>query len=241
MERLKVQRKDVFEFTQKPTVTRDGDTVTISFTVKGCCDATIAIEESGAKVAGTPRGVRGPSASAPSPRILRHLACGVLGPNAPEPLQKDSLKQTIVWDGKDDLGIYIDDKDGLGVRISLGLDPRLERTMFWDPKKRLGLRMVPRVVAQPEGVYVYEGAGVETVRLFDHDGRYIRMICPFPARDVEKVRGLPWNTFTDGHKAPRHRGTFQESYADRAVGSGGSSREPSRSATSASRKTGAWS
>jgi len=55
------------EIAAKPTVTRDGDTITISFESKGFCDATVAIEND-------------------SRRIIRHLASGVLGPKTPAPL-----------------------------------------------------------------------------------------------------------------------------------------------------------
>jgi hypothetical protein len=33
----------------------------------------------------------------------------VLGRNAPEPFQKNSLRQTLLWNGKDDLGEYVKD------------------------------------------------------------------------------------------------------------------------------------
>ena len=99
---LKIKREQVFEFTQKPSVTRKGDTVTIRFESKGLCDATVAIENDAGK-------------------IIRHLVSGVLGPKAPEPFQKNSKKQTIVWDGKDDRGRYVDDKDRVVIRVSLGL------------------------------------------------------------------------------------------------------------------------
>ena len=62
MDRLKVQRKDVFEFTARPTLARVGDTVTISFAVKDYCDVTVAIEEGD-----------GPSKSPGQAKILRHL------------------------------------------------------------------------------------------------------------------------------------------------------------------------
>ena len=57
--------------------------VSVAFETKGYCDVTIAIENTQGK-------------------IIRHLACGVLGSKAPKPFQKDSKKQTVVWDGKDD-------------------------------------------------------------------------------------------------------------------------------------------
>ena len=37
-------------------------------------------------------------------RVVRHLAAGLLGPRAPEPLQKDRLKQELVWGGRGDAG-----------------------------------------------------------------------------------------------------------------------------------------
>src|SRR5262245_20212712 len=108
---FRVKREEVFEFAQKPRVTRAGDRVEIAFAARGACDATVAIEDAAGK-------------------IIRHLASGVLGPNAPEPFQKNSLSQTIVWDGKDDQDRYVDDKESCLVRVSLGLKPEFERTLF---------------------------------------------------------------------------------------------------------------
>jgi hypothetical protein len=90
LDEFKVKREESFEFAEKPKVTREGDTVTVSFAVKAFCDVTVAVENT----EGT---------------IIRHLASGVLGPSAPEPFQWNSKKQTIVWDGKNDQGVYIDD------------------------------------------------------------------------------------------------------------------------------------
>jgi hypothetical protein len=196
LDEFKVKREEVFEFTEKPKVSRQGDRVTISFTSKGWCDATVAIENAEGK-------------------ILRHLASGVLGPRAPEPLQKESLKQTLVWDGKDDQGAYVDDKDNVIVRVSLGLKPQLERTLFWDPRKRSsngwGGANAPIFRAAPEGVYVYETGAMDHLRLFDHDGNYVRTVYPFPADKLDKVAGLQQHAFPqDGRTLPFKAG-FQQS------------------------------
>ena len=175
LDEFKVKREQVFEFVQKPTVTREGDRVTIRFETKGFCDVTVAIEDEKAK-------------------IISHLASGVLGPNAPEPFQKNSKKQTVVWDGKDDQGKYIDEKDKLTVRVSLGFEARFERTLLWEPKSRISPRAA-LMVARPEGVYVHEGVGVDHVRLFDHKGNYVRTVYPFPARALKEVEGLDWQEF----------------------------------------------
>jgi len=206
LDEFRVQRRGPFVFAEKPTVVRQGDAVTVTFTSRGFCDATVAIQDTAG-------------------RIVRHLASGVLGVNAPAPFQKNSLTQTIVWDGKDDQGRYVDDKDALTVRVSLGLKPRFERTLFWSPKKRIAPGNRPLFAAAPEGVYVFEGGGVDHIRLFDHDGTYVRTVYPFPpdwasVRDrsapdalkgaLSKVRGLTWMTFPqDGRVLPVWRGLVQ--------------------------------
>ena len=118
VDEFKIKREAIFEFAQKPVVTRNGDNVTIAFETKGLCDVTVAIENA-------------------EGRIIRHLVSGVLGPKAPEPLQKGSKKQAVVWDGKDDQGVYVDNKDSCTVRVSLGLKPQFEKTLFWSPHKRI--------------------------------------------------------------------------------------------------------
>jgi len=174
LDEFKVKREAVFEFAQKPTITRQGDDVTVRFATKAYCDCTIAIEDE-------------------TGEIVRHLASGVLGSNAPAPFQKSSLAQTVVWDGKDDQGKYVDDKESHTVRVSLGLKPEFERSLFHDPRKRIG-REAPRLQAAPEGVYVLDGYGVQFLRLFDRDGAYVRTVYPVPARSLKNVLGLKWRT-----------------------------------------------
>ena len=144
LDEIKVKREPVYAFTQEPSVGRHGDELTVDFESKGFCDVTVVVEND-------------------QGRIVRHLASGVLGPNAPQPFQKNSRSQTIVWDGKDDRGGYVDDKNSHSIRVSLGLKPQFEKTLFWHPKKRNGAQK-PRIFPQPEGVYVYGGAGLEQVR-----------------------------------------------------------------------------
>jgi hypothetical protein len=178
LDEFRIKREAVFEFAQKPTVTRQGNRVEIRFETKEFCDVTVAIEEADG-------------------RILRHLASGVLGPNAPEPFRKNTKNQVIVWDGKDDRGEYVDDRQDCSVRVSLGLRARYERNLMWCPKKRGPTASMvmssepPLVVPRPEGVYVYDGEFMgEHVRLFDHEGHYVRTVYPFPAARVKDVAGL---------------------------------------------------
>ncbi|MCX7590337.1 MAG: hypothetical protein N2255_01785 [Kiritimatiellae bacterium] len=182
------KRATIFEFAEKPSVERQGDRITISFASRAFCDATVAIETTDG-------------------RIVRHLASGLLGDNAPPPFQKGSLKQVLTWDGKDDQGQYVDAKDKLHVRFSLGLRPRFERNLFYSPHKRFGNGII-LLAADQEGVYVYDVHGCETIRLYDHKGDYVRTVYPFPAEKIGEVKDLPWFTFPDGCKAPRKRGYF---------------------------------
>ena len=206
MDEFRVKREQVFEFVRKPTVTREGDKVTIAFESAGFCDATVVIEDAAEKVPGTLRS----GYLVPFPRIVRHLASGVLGPKAPEPFQSNSKKQAIVWDGKDDQGEYLDDKDRVTVRVSLGLKPSLERVLYWSPKKRVTSKAI--IVPTPEGVYVFDGSGVDHLRLFDHEGDYVKTVYPFPADKIKDVQGLTWKTFPEGGQFPLKQAFYQQTF-----------------------------
>ncbi len=194
LDEFRVKRQAVFEFSEKPEVVASGDKLTIRFAAGAYCDATVAIEDAAG-------------------RIIRHLASGVLGENAPAPLTKGTLRQAIVWDGKNDQGRYVDDRAGLRVRVSLGLRARLERVLFWDPRKRIARGSRPLIAACPEGVLVFEGEGADHLRLFDHQGNYLRTVYPFPAGKLAEVKGLQWAEFPqDGRKLPLKHGLVQASF-----------------------------
>ena len=190
-ELFRVQREAVFEFAQKPSATRRGDEVTIVFETKGWCDVTVAIEDEDG-------------------RILRHLASGLLGANAPEPFEKNAKQQTVVWDGKDDAGAYVDDKERVRVRVSLGLKPQFERTLFWHPGKPAAQRRYRAYAGQrllfapaKDGMYVFDsGHGIDHVRLFDRDGNYVRTAYPFPAARMNAIPDLIRHRFPDGPEIP---------------------------------------
>lgn len=170
LDEFRVKTEQVYEFTQKPLVKKEGDLVTISFETKAFCDVTVVIEdESGV--------------------IHRHLASGVLGENAPEPFLWNSKKQVLNWDGKNDKEEYVANQNSCFVRVSLGLKPAYEKPLFWSPHKRIDMK--PSLISTtPEGVYVFEGYTVDTLKLFDHDGNYLRTIYPFPNEKLNEVVGL---------------------------------------------------
>lgn len=191
---FKPKREEVFEFTEKPALTRNGDDVDIAFAVKAACDVTVAIEN-------------------PEGKIVRHLASGVLGPNAPEPFQKNALKQTVRWDGKNDAGKYVDNKPAHKIRVSLGLKAALDRVMNWDPKRRHG-RQSPIFQATKDGMLVYDGGSShDFIELYDHAGEYQRTLYPFPAGKIGKVEGLPTQTMPqDGQTLPRKPTFLQNTF-----------------------------
>ena len=150
-------------FTTKPSAAREADRVRITFAVSAPTDVEVAILD-------------GKGA------IVRHLAAGLLGPKAPGPLAKDSLAQSITWDGKDDLG-----QPAAGapfkVRVSLGARPRLEKIVGWDGNS-FGSTVVGLAVGKGGEVFVLtsEGSrGRATMRVLGRDGRYRRTVLPYPA------------------------------------------------------------
>jgi hypothetical protein len=191
VDEFKIKREEVFQFTAEPQVALRGKQYEILFTSKGYCDVTVAIEDA-------------------SGRIVRHLASGVLGENAPPPLEANSLQQTLIWDGKDDRGRYVDNPGSFVVRVSLGLKPRFERSLFFSPKKRITRSNRPLVAAAAEGVFVFEGEGVDHLRMFDHQGEYLETIYPFAAGKLGDVKGLETCVFPQSGKTlPLKHGLVQ--------------------------------
>jgi hypothetical protein len=193
------EREEVFEFVEKPKVTKAGDPSTsstssgqagsgqgkwvITFASKGKCDATVSIVDKDGK-------------------IIRHLASGVLGVNAPWPFQQNSLAQKIEWDGlKDDFSKA--DVAGCKVKVGLGLGAKFERNIAWDPHLIGTIHWQEKNVltaAGPDGSR-YVGGAVGTV--FSKDGNYLRTFWPPPAAEAEKVmtgQGCKFATTTWGDK-----------------------------------------
>jgi len=178
---LQIKRKSVFEFAKDPVISKKGDEITIEFSVKEYCDVTVAIQNADGD-------------------IVRHLASGVLGDNAPYPFKANSLDQKLIWDSKDDRGRYIDDINNTNVRVSLGLKPIYEKDLYTSPYKRIST--LPAIATGPEGLYVFEGVGRDTLRLFNHSGQYVKTIYPFPASQITKVKGLDWFSYGNREKIP---------------------------------------
>ncbi|MFC1671698.1 hypothetical protein ACFL01_01050 [Planctomycetota bacterium] len=180
------ERENVFAFTKKPSVNLVAkDKYEITFAVKGYCDVTVGLIDA----KGT---------------VLRHLAAGVLGKNAPAPFQKDSLKQKIYWNGQDDLGVYVKEPARLMIRVRLGLKPEYDKRLGVTNPKSIPGRLAWGIACDESGVYV--GAGNkytrgDRIRKFDHDGNYVCTVSPPPANlPPEKLKGMGFVEYEAGRK-----------------------------------------
>jgi hypothetical protein len=188
------QREAVFEFAVKPQVDKQAGPSTgsagsgqvkwvITFASKAACDATVSIVSKEGK-------------------ILRPLASGVLGKNAPWPFQQGSLSQKIEWDGTDSLGrpVLPADLAGCKVRVGLGLRAEFERNIVQDPfeypvaasgKGSDGASGYLVGQGRDGELYVLgveggKGGGLQG-RVFTKEGKYVRTFWPPPARDIDKL------------------------------------------------------
>lgn len=182
-----VERENIFEFTSKPAVKSLGnDRYEITFGVKGACDATVGIIDAEGKV-------------------VRHVASGVLGANAPAPFQKNNLNQKLVWNGKDDLDEYCKTPDKLRVRVMLGLKPEFDKRIGGTSGHNMPGYVFGMVVAE-DGVYLFfKGGGSHGhlgLRKYDRDGKYVASLVPPPANlPQEKLAGYGYIEYEKGQRA----------------------------------------
>jgi hypothetical protein len=158
---LDVKKAGRATFTAQPKVEKSGAQWKVTFAVSAATDVEVAVLGQGGK-------------------IVRHLAAGLLGPNAPAPLTKDALSQELVWDGQDDLGRPV--TAPARVRVRLGTTPQFDRILAWDGNTLPG-SVIGLVVGQDGEVFVLcsAGSGATEMRVFDRNGKYRRTIMPYPA------------------------------------------------------------
>jgi DNA-binding beta-propeller fold protein YncE len=162
------------KFTAKPAAAKAGDRVKIEFAVDRETDVAVFIEDA-------------------KGQVVRHLAAGVLGKNAPAPL-KPGLAQSVEWDGKADWGKPAP-AGPFKVRVALGLGAKYDKVLASDPQNIGG----PKALAVgPDGtLYVCASAGAalpnwgtERIAALDRDGKYLRTVLPYPANlKKEEVAG----------------------------------------------------
>jgi hypothetical protein len=171
-----------------PTVTAQDGVFRIAFAVSSFDDVMVRITDAGGK-------------------SLRELGCGVLGSNAPEPFQKNSLVQSVAWDGKD--------KDGKAVtgdwrvEVGVGLQPAFEKFLGHDPAqltpylKGLSIDRQGRVYAALSNAPRADPA----ILRFDRDGNYIDMVYPSNPGQLKAMNKKMADVYShvetiEGHEVP---------------------------------------
>jgi len=184
--------------TRGPTAAVVADGVRITFTVSRPTDVAVAVLDAH----GT---------------VVRHLAAGVLGRRPPAPLQP-GLSQSLVWDGKDDLG-----KPPVGgpfkVRVRLGLKPQFDRILGWRGE---ALGHVAGLTVAADGRLYVLSTGFKrptSVHVLTRSGKYLKTIMPYPANlPEERVKGLGLIRLADGRRVPIVRTPINFSFYPDAYG-----------------------
>ncbi|KKM02395.1 hypothetical protein LCGC14_1784860, partial [marine sediment metagenome] len=179
-----VSKKDAV-FVRKPTVTVKGEEARIALEVSKPTDVAVGIRDG-------------------KGRIVRHLASGQLGPRAPGPLRRGSLKQELKWDFTDDFGKSVPPGD-YSVEIGLGLKAEKSKVLLGDPHK---LYDVQGLTTDSKGLlYVFHQRRrpypISVVRVFDREGRFVRQIMPLPAHlPADKLEGAGVIRLAEGRWMP---------------------------------------
>ena len=174
-------------FAAKPAAAKAGDKVRIEFAADRETDVAVYVLDAQGKV-------------------VRHLAAGVLGAKAPEPL-KPGLSQSLEWDGRDDAG-----KPAVGgpfkARVALGLRPTFDRMIGYNPAE---MDTVRSLATGPDGtIYVHvtsfgfgSGSSHGRILAFDRGGKYLRTVAPYPADlPEEKLKGIKRIEIAPGVRVP---------------------------------------
>ena len=171
-------------FVLKPAAARQGEIVKVSFAVSRETDVEVA-------VLGADGGV------------VRHLAAGLLGKNAPEPFKKDATAQEVLWDGLDDAGKPAA-KGPFTVRVRVGLQPRLDKILGRNDNMLGG--SISALTVNPKGeIFVLltdAFRGRSELRVLDRAGRYLRTIMPYPANTPEARSESVGHVKIDGRRQP---------------------------------------
>jgi hypothetical protein len=174
----RTERENVFEFTEKPAVKKEGDRWSITFACRGKCDVTVSVVDKNG-------------------RIIRHLGSGVLGSNAPLPFQQNSLSQRLEWDGKDDFGRTAPPE--CKIRVSLGLNFRLAGILGGSPGV---IRSEIIGLVCDAGSYLYVLCAGARLRVYDRFGQYVRTLLPPPANITpDNMTLFEWTQTTFGPPA----------------------------------------
>lgn len=164
-------------FAEKPAVRVENRRVEIRFALAAPAPVSVAVlDEKG--------------------KIVRTLAAGMLGKNAPPPLKAGSLKQQLYWDFTDNFGRKVTPGKYI-VRVGAGLSVERERFVMFNPG---ALREVQGLSVDGQGnVYVLEADHfgwhyAPLLLVFDRNGKYLRQLIPYsgslPAKKLTAARRI---------------------------------------------------
>lgn len=181
-------------FAADPTLTKDGEgRYWVEFELSTAADVAVSIVN--------PR----------DSSVVRRLAAGMLGVNAPAPLASNDLHQRLEWDGADDAGNAVASPDSMAARVRAGMSVRLVN-LVGENLYRLTATF-GGIVPGPEGtVYVYGSSGSACpdpitnayIRQYDASGNYLRTVFPPPADlPLDSVTGYGVNVLPGGGWAPK--------------------------------------
>ena len=161
-------------FARNPTATQRDGGAEIRFAVNEETDVAVSILDSQRKV-------------------IRHLAAGMLGANAPAPFKAGSLAQVLEWDGKDDRGKALP-KGSYTVRVGLGAEASFDRYIGF---ARQWLGNIYAMACDGKGLlYAYSSRGLVVL---DRQGKVLRQLAPAPGGfPLDKLAGLKPVTLKDG-------------------------------------------
>lgn len=193
-------------FAKSPTATKDGKTMSVTFSVSEKTDIEVAVLDA-------------------KDKVVRHLAAGVLGgKNPPPPPLKAGLEQTVAWDGNDDLGKPVEGGP-FKFRVRAGTKVKFGRMIGGSPYTG-GVAGMPYrapvngLVVDKEGnLYIKMMSSVGShgnsglwpwhLRKFDREGKYIKTVLPYPASmDPAKASGMKLLTVPDGAFAPANKSSL---------------------------------
>lgn len=155
-------------------------------------------------------------------KVVRHVAAGLLGANAPAPLAKDSLHQKLAWDGTDDLLRPVT-LTAVRARVRGGLSLALDTIV--GENNYAFYRAMGGVIADTNGGFFafgafpwlgHHGTSNMALRKYDATGNYVRTLWPIPAGlpsnvlSLHRVLTLPDNSYlpkTEAMDAPQFGNT----------------------------------
>ena len=125
--------------------------------------------------------------------VVRHLACGMVGlEKAAAPFAPKTLSQNITWDGKDHAGNPVE-LNGSKVWVGTGIKAKFDRFILWEKNACARATGNYYHTVDTGETYVIQKTGVhlDTLRLFDANGKFVRQVWP-PSldRSTEAVQSL---------------------------------------------------